>query len=287
MDGMGELATGVSSVSERYSNSELTRQIAGQFSQILPLDMLEGGGGVSPLIPSSVKPFTEAYIMNKGWTGLPVYKDTPYNKKDPEWTKAYKSADQHLVDMTRWLNETSGGDNYKKGKIDINPAKLEYLLNGTFGGVISFPMKIKKTGETIFGDRDFEWRNIPLANRVVKSGDERTEYRKLQKEYYKYKEEAEDTKRLRTKYEEAAEKGILGYAEKADFLYNSDQNLRYEIYEEFRPDIDAIYQALKDTTDPAEKKTIEGELYGTMRQLVNALNNPETYLKDTGVSATQ
>lgn len=185
MYGLGELAHGVISGDEHYSNEELAFQMAAQVSQIVPLDMLEGGGGVTPYIPSAAKPVTEAYIMNRDWTGLPVYKDTPFNKNDPEWTKAYASADTHLVDFARWLNEISGGDDYKKGAIDINPAKIEHVLSSTFGGVISFPNKLNKTGETIFGDREFEWRNIPIANRLVKSGDERTANRKLKNEYYK------------------------------------------------------------------------------------------------------
>ncbi len=270
--GMGELSTGVISGNERYGNAELARQMASQASQILPLDMLEGGGGIAPFIPSAFKPITEAYIMNKGWTGLPVYKDTPFNKNDPEWTKTYQSADQHLVGFAKWLNETTGGDDYKKGAIDINPAKLEYLLNGTFGGMMTFPMKIKKTGETAFGDRDFEWRNTPLLNRVVKSGDERTANRKLQNEYFKYKSEAEETERLKKKYENAADGGILAYAEKVDFLYNSNEYLRYEIFKEFEPDINAIRDEIKEETDPEAKKELQAELYATMRELVDCLH---------------
>lgn len=271
--GMGELACGVISGNERYSDPELTRQMAAQLSQVMPLDMLEGGGGITPFIPSAFKPYTEAYIMDKGWTGLPIYKKTPFNKNDPEWTKAYQSADQHLVDFARWLNETSGGDDYKKGSIDINPAKIEYLLSGTFGGLVSTTEKLKKMGETAFSDREFEWRNMLLANRVIKSGDERTANRKLQNEYFKYKEESEETGRLLRKYENAADGGILGYAEKADFLYNSPEYLRYEIFQKFKEDIDAINEELKGETDAEVKKGLQEELYGTMRELVEALDS--------------
>lgn len=270
--GMGELACGVISGNERYGNSELARQMAAQISQIMPLDMLEGGGGISPFIPSAFKPMTEAYILNKGWTGLPVYKDSPFNKNDPEWTKAYQSTDQHLVAFSKWLNETSGGNDFKKGAIDINPAKLEYLLSGTFGGVVSTTGKLKKMGETAFGDREFEWRNILLANRVVKSGDERTANRKLQNEYFKYLNEYEETNRLRKKYENAADGGILGYAEKADFLYNSPEYLRFEIFEKYKPDIDAIREEIKEETDQSQKKELQDELFATMRELVDELH---------------
>ena len=277
MYGMGELAHGVISGNERYSDSELARQMASQVSQIFPIDMLEGGGGISPFIPSAAKPFTEAYIMNKGWTGLPVYKDTPFNKNDPEWTKAYASADKHLVDFAKWLNETSGGDDFKKGSIDINPAKIEYLLNGTFGGLFTFPNKIKKTGETMFGDRDFEWRNMPIANRLIKSGDERTANRKLQNEYFKYLNEYEATGQLMRKYENADEDGILGYAERINFLENSPEYARWEIFEEFKPDIDAYREDIASEPDKEERSQLEAEMYAVMRELVNALHDPEAY----------
>ena len=165
-------------------------------------------------------------MLNKRWSGLPVYKDTPFNKKDPEWTKAYKSADQTLVNITKWLNEVSGGDDFKKGAIDINPAKIEYLLSGVLGGYENTVEKLKKMGETAMGQRDFEWRNMLLANRLLTSGDESTEFRKLQNEYYRYKDEADETKRLLRKYENADNEGIMGMAEKVDFLYNSEEYRR-------------------------------------------------------------
>ena len=89
--GLGELTTGVITRKDRYTDRELAFHIGSQISQVLPLDMLEGGGGVNPWIPSLFKPFTEAYILNKSWSGLPIYKDTPFNQRDPEWTKAYKT----------------------------------------------------------------------------------------------------------------------------------------------------------------------------------------------------
>lgn len=271
--GLGELACGVISGNERYSDEELAHQMMSQVSQLLPIDMLEGGGGLSPLIPSAAKPVTEAYILNRGWTGLPVYKDTAFNENNPEWTKAYSNTDQHLVDFAKWLNETTGGDDdFKKGKIDINPARIEYVLNGMFGGLVSFPSKIVKTAETLSGKREFEWRNIPLANRVVKSGDERTANRKLQNEYYKYKDEAEDTKRLYREYDSRAADGIMGYAQKADFLYNSKEYLRYEIFDSYEPELESYRKEINEENNPEVKSLLEAEMYSTMREMVDALH---------------
>lgn len=276
--GLGELASGVISGNEHYDNKELSWQIVGQMSQILPLDMLEGGGGVSPWIPSTMKPFTEAYVMNKGWTGLPVYKDTPWNQNDPEWTKAYKNTDQTLVSISKGLNELGGGDDFKKSDfffLDINPAKLEYLLSGVFGGYVNTAEKLKKMGETALGNREFDWRNMLLANRVVKTGDERTANRKLQNEYFKYKKEYEETSRLLRKYEDAADEGIAGMAEKVDFLYNSKEYMRYELFDEYKADIDDYREDLQETTDEGERKEIEAEMYATMRELIDLLHETE------------
>lgn len=273
--GLGELATGAISGNEHYSNQELSYQIASQVSQILPLDMLEGGGGVSPFIPSTAKPFAEAYIMNKGWTGLPIYKDTPWNQNDPEWTKAYKNADQTLVGASKWLNEATGGDDFKKGAIDINPSKIEYLLRGMFGGYATTIEKLKKMGETALGNREFDWRNMLIANRVIKTGDERTANRKLQNEYFKYKKEYDETKRLLNKYENAAGEGIAGMAEKANFLYNSPAYLRYELFDEYQDDINDCRDYLQETTDEEERKATEDGMYAIMRELVNLLHKTE------------
>ena len=277
--GMGELAHGVISGNERYSNAELGYQMAAQVSQILPIDMLEGGGGVSPFIPSAAKPTTEAYIMNKSWTGMPIYKDTPFNKNDPEWTKAYANTDKHLVAFAKWLNETSGGDDFTKGAIDINPAKIEYVLKGTFGGVVTFPLQAKKTIETAVGNREFEWRNMIFASALVTSGDERTANRKLQNEYFKYKEEYEETGRRWRKYTNADSNGVLGYAEKIDFLENSPESLRYGIFDVFKPDIDAYREAIATETDKEKKGRLETEMYGIMRDLVDALHDPAEYFR--------
>lgn len=281
MYGMGELAYGVISGNERYGNDELAMQMTSQVSQLMPIDMLEGGGGISPLIPSAAKPFTEAYIMNKGWTGLPVSKDTPFNRNDPEWTKAYASTDKHLVDFARWLNETSGGNDFEKGMIDINPAKLEYLLNGTFGGLISFPNEIKKFTETIAGDRELEWRNMPIANRLIKSGDERTAYRKLQNEYWKYKEEYERTKKLSGKIEKAMIEEVDEngeYHEAFNELVGRDSYKRMVIFEQYRDEIADLMELMSIEADKEKEHELKELLMRIMRMLVNDMHDPDAAL---------
>ena len=269
--GMGELMTSVFSGKEHLTGGEIAEAVLGQATQILPIDFLEGGGGLNAFVPSAAKPLWEAYVAEKSWTGMPLYKDTPFNKDMPEWTKAYKSANKHIVNLAAVLNEATGGDPYTKGAINLNPAKVEYMLNGYFGGVFGTIDKLTKTAETIVGDREYDPRSILLVNRLVKAGDERTEYRAVNNEYFRLKEEHDRLKTRLRHYEEDTDNGIFDYAEKIDFLYNSPEYERYEIFEDYRKDIDDLYDEMQEVVDDEERKDIETELNELKKEMIQEM----------------
>jgi N12 class adenine-specific DNA methylase len=270
--GMGELMISVLNGKEHLTGGEIAEAIAGQATQILPIDFLEGGGGLNAFVPSAYKPLWEAYVAEKSWTGMPLYKDTPWNKDMPEWTKAYKSANKYIVGLANVMNEATGGDPYTKGAIDFNPAKIEYMLNGYFGGVFGTIDKLSKTAETIAGDREYDPRSILLVNRLVKAGDERTEYRAVNNEYFRLKEEHDRLKTRLRHYEEDTDNGIFDYAEKIDFLYNSPEYERYEIFEDYHEDIDDLYNELKEAVSDEERKDIEAELNELKKEMIEEMN---------------
>lgn len=271
MYGMGELAVSVLSGKEHYTGGEIAGQMAGQMTQLLPVDMLEGSGGWKPFVPSAVKPFAEVWT-NKGWTGMPIYNDTPWNKDAPEWTKAYKSANGMLVGISEYLNEWTGGDPYTKGWIDINPAKVEYLLNGYFGGVSNTVDKLVKMGETAAGNREYDPRSFLFVNRLLKSGDERTEQRAVNNEYFRLKEEHDKLKARLKHYEDDTANGVFDYAEKISWLNNSPEYRRMVLFEKYSSDIDAIARELKEPMSDNERKSLESELNALKKELVEAAN---------------
>nr|WP_314759724.1 LPD38 domain-containing protein [uncultured Porphyromonas sp.] len=268
--GLGELAVSTISGKEHRDNMELTKAMVEQVTQVLPLDLMEGGGSLRALYPSFVKPLVEA-SDNVGWTGMPIYKDTPYNKSDPEWTKAYRSANSSLVWLSKTLNELTGGDDYKGGMIDFNPAQVEYILKGYFGGAWSFANKLAKSGETMVGDRSFEWNNIPLANRVIKTSDERTKFRNTNNEYYKYKKEAEEVKKLERKYEKSD--NVLEYAKKIDELQRNIQYRRYLAFEDLNTEVELLQSALKVEDDPRKAEELTQALREAKKSLVDSIRN--------------
>lgn len=176
---MGEL-TG----SSLFHNEKLeVSDVLAQMSLLLPVDMMEG---TKALWPSSVKPMVEV-SNNESWYGSPIWKDTPYNKYMPNWTKAYKSANKDLVNLSETLNEVSGGSKYRKGTIDLNPAAIEYLLKQYTGGFFTVTNQIRNLINVGTGEKDFDWRYVPLANRMLMSGgDERNVGRGLDEKFFGY-----------------------------------------------------------------------------------------------------
>lgn len=269
--GLGELAYSVTSGREEYSDAGLAKETASQLSQLLPLDFMEGGGGLHAFVPSAFKPIVES-ATNTSWTGLPLYKDTPFNKDMPEWTKAYPRTNSQLVDLSKWANEASGGNDYKAGWANFNPSQLEYLLNGYFGGYSNVINKMVKTGETMLGERDYDPSSILLVNRLVKMGDERTAEKKINSDFFKF---LEDYKRIHTllrKYEDEAERGSDKYRIFLDALKHSRDGARHDVMDEYIADYNWLNKTIKDPEITDEERTIyEEEMRRLKREAVSLM----------------
>ncbi|MDE6246633.1 MAG: hypothetical protein K2M41_02170 [Muribaculaceae bacterium] len=269
--GLGELAYGVTSGREEYSDVELAKEIGSQLSQILPIDFMEGGGGLHAFVPSAFKPLVES-ATNTSWTGLPIYKETPFNKDMPEWTKAYPRTNAQLIDLSKWTNEASGGNDYKAGWANFNPAQLEYLLNGYFGGYSNVINKMVKTGEMMLGERDYDPNSILLVNRLVKMGDERTAEKKVNSDFFKYLEEYKRTHSLLRKYEDEADLGSDKYRIFLNALKHSRDGARHDVMDEYIADYNWLNRAVKDPdiTDD-DRAMYEDDMRRLKREVVSLM----------------
>lgn len=268
--GIGELGMSYMSGKEDKDAWMVAYTIAGQLSQIMPLDLMDDSGPIHALMPSIFKPALEAYT-NHSWMGRPIWKDTDYNKAMPNWTKAYKSTGGVYVWLAKELNALSGGDDYKKGLININPARLEYLLKGYFGGLYTAADQIIKSSETAFGDREFSMRDVPILSGFLDGADERNDMRNVNNTYYHFKEEAKEVLRLGKSYERDAEKGKGDYAKKLDELVNDKSYERALLFEDLSKEIEEMQKALKEATDPKEAEELQAEIDKQKKALVNQL----------------
>ena len=274
--GLGETANQLMAGNVREKDAAW--QIAGQFAEMLPLNFItDGGGPFNAFTPDAFKPIVQAYISNKDWTGKPIYRDNGFNKELPEWTKAYAGTSKWLVNSAELMYEFTGGDKYKSGVVDVNPARLEHLFTGYLGGFGDMFLGGYKT-LSMFWDKDYRnVRHIPVLKAFLNQSEERTNYYQVKKDYASFKKEYEDTVRMLNGYKKEMKhkETALEYAEKMDFLQRSSQMKRYEIMRDYEREINKMYKLMNEYPDSEIQKSIMTSINQIKANAVQALRTVE------------
>lgn len=189
-------------------------QVADIFLAYTPLSIVYTGGGFESeedwrmVAPQLVKPFLEV-SYNKSWTGAPIWNDADYLQYYPEWQKAYSNTNPYIVEFCRWLNKATGGDDVQPSKAfwgwgNLNPAKIDHLLKGYASGPYKFVNKLATVYKLAkAGDKDaISADKFPITEAFWYNYDEAQQAKRYNALYYKYKEEAEETKAWIRGYED-------------------------------------------------------------------------------------
>ncbi len=265
--GLGELAASIITNGERLSPEEASYQVASLFSQLLPVDFTEGGNPLTKFVPGAFKPIVEV-ALNQSWTGMPIYKDNVFNENVPEYLSVYSNTSKPLVEISKYINELTGGDPHTRS-VEINPAAVEYLLSAYFGGLYNLGNRALKTVETIAGTREFNPSSIPVVNRLVKSPDDRTEYRQINNEFYKIGKDAEKLDKRLNSYKNDTRYGIADYADKIRTINYSPEYRYMLIYQAVEPHINKLEKKLKDNTlTDSSRKEVESSIQGLKKLVV-------------------
>lgn len=193
--GFGDIALGWTNPSFR-SEKGLWLDMLSQTTQILPLDFMgEGGDVVGSLIPDIAKPLYHV-MVNRDWTGKPIYKDYDYLKYEPEYQKVFQGENEWFVSFSKFINEMSGGNEHVKGSLDgkwNNPAIWGEIINGYGGGALSDAIRTGKLATRVatWNWEDFSTREVPMARALYSSATEKTKYYRSLSKYAHYKEDAD------------------------------------------------------------------------------------------------
>lgn len=200
--GLGEMFTSITKGKENLSEHGIAYKMAEQLSQVLPINVLEGKGGLGTLVPTFVAPIAEV-MANEDWAGLPIYREDIYKGDSdiPEYLRVYARTGEGYVAASEFLNDITGGDNRERGAIQINPAVIEHLVDGYLGGPAQFMNKVVSSAEMAFGDKEFDLRAVPFVNRVLMSDNTTMSKKTVNNYYYRHKEEAERIDRLVKNYQ--------------------------------------------------------------------------------------
>ena len=236
-------------------------EIMKSVSDLSPVDLTgHGGEGLISLAlnltPSFAAPIFEI-AANKDYFGSPIYKDTDYNKEFPEWTKAYGGTNKTLVKMAEYLNQLTGGDKYKKGWLNINPAIVEHLFDSYFGGLGKTINQVGKSIASVWYPELRESRNYPVINRFYSKVDEKSGFRSANERFYKYMDEFKETQKNFNGYKKDASMGAFEYAEKLSELVKTPEFKRYNIIRIFNKEMNGLKQAIKESPDMDSKSKLE------------------------------
>ena len=214
--GAGEAFAGVLTGKQHAEDAALSA-VASLF-ELLPVNPVEMYENPANLAGGVFSPIAQA-VMNENFMGVPLYKDTPWNEEAPAYTKAYAGTPKILVDISRSINELTGGNEYKTGwlgktdNVINNPAITYHLLRSYLGGVAQvFGQVFNLMGDyivpnaetAITGEGEYNtdriFREIPFFSVLVTQNDERTGYSLTNKLYHDMKEQADRRKDLLGKY---------------------------------------------------------------------------------------
>ena len=193
--GFGDVALGVTNPAFR-SEKGLWLDMLSQMTQILPLDFMgEGGDVIGSLIPDVTKPLYHV-MVNRDWTGKPIYKDYNYLKYEPEYQKVFQGENEWFVSFSKFINEMSGGNEHVKGSLDgkwNNPAIWGEIINGYGGGALSDAIRTGKMATRVatWNWEDFSTREVPMVRALYSSATEKTKYYRSLSKYAHYKEDAD------------------------------------------------------------------------------------------------
>ncbi len=273
--GIGEIAFSIMCGKETMEDG--IRKAAEMLTGILPIDYTgNGGDAIVNFSPSLAQPVVQVY-RNTDYFGKPIYKKTPWNANDPEWTKAYKNTSPILVEATRMLSEAGAtADEY--GVIsypehiytgDINPAIIEHLLESYTGGLGKTINGAAKTILMYWNEDYRELRNVPVLRTAIQSPDERAEERRFNNEYFKLYNEYKESKEYLRKLTALDKDGVMGVADRETRWIGSDAGKRYLFLDDYFKELKELEREMEEyESDDYIREIYEQEIDSVKHELV-------------------
>ena len=220
--------------------SQYAEDLLGQVVDMLPLDPTGYDGNIAvSLMPNAIRPVFEL-AFNVDFTGKPIFKDTEYNKYDPNFTKAYVGTPDWLVRVSKMVN--SIGNDYpdvQQNKWDAlgnprfsinNPAVVDHVLSSYLGGAYTMGSQVLGVLTKSLNDpKEIKVADIPLFSKFVSNPDDRPVSKKQGGEFWDKKEYYDRASNTISKLKKQAM--IDGDYSLLERFYGSEEYKTYKLYE--------------------------------------------------------
>lgn len=217
--------------------SQYAEDLLGQVVDMLPLDPTGYDGNIAvSLMPNAIRPVFEL-AFNVDFTGKPLFKETEYNKYDPNFTKAYVGTPDWLVRASRMVN--SIGNDYpdvQQNSIDAfgdprynlnNPAVVDHVLSSYLGGAYTMGSQVLGVLTKSLNDpKEIKVADIPLFSKFVSNPDDRPVTKKQGDEFWNMKENHDRAANTLSKLKKQAK--VDGDYSMLERFYGSDEYKQYK-----------------------------------------------------------
>lgn len=217
--------------------SQYAEDLLGQVVDMLPLDPTGYDGNIAvSLMPNAIRPVFEL-AFNVDFTGKPLFKETEYNKYDPNFTKAYVGTPDWLVRASRMVN--SIGNDYpdvQQNSIDAfgdprynlnNPAVVDHVLSSYLGGAYTMGSQVLGVLTKSLNDpKEIKVADIPLFSKFVSNPDDRPVTKKQGDEFWDMKENHDRAANTLSKLKKQA--NVDGDYSMLERFYDSEEYKQYK-----------------------------------------------------------
>lgn len=217
--------------------SQYAEDLLGQVVDMLPLDPTGYDGNIAvSLMPNAIRPVFEL-TFNVDFTGKPLFKETEYNKYDPNFTKAYVGTPDWLVRISRMVN--SIGNDYpdvQQNSIDAfgdprynlnNPAVVDHVLSSYLGGAYTMGSQVLGVLTKSLNDpKEIKVADIPLFSKFVSNPDDRPVTKKQGDEFWDMKENHDRAANTLSKLKKQAK--VDGDYSMLERFYGSEEYKQYK-----------------------------------------------------------
>lgn len=217
--------------------SQYAEDLLGQVVDMLPLDPTGYDGNIAvSLMPNAIRPVFEL-AFNVDFTGKPLFKDTEYNKYDPNFTKAYVGTPDWLVRVSKMVN--SIGNDYpdvQQNSIDAfgnprynlnNPGVVDHVLSSYLGGAYTMGSQVLGVLTKSLNDpKEIKMADIPLVSKFVSNPDDRPVTKKQGDEFWDMKENHDRAANTLSKLKKQAK--VDGDYSMLERFYGSEEYKQYK-----------------------------------------------------------
>ena len=217
--------------------SQYAEDLLGQVVDMLPLDPTGYDGNIAvSLMPNPIRPVFEL-AFNVDFTGKPLFKETEYNKYDPNFTKAYVGTPDWLVRVSKMVN--SIGNDYpdvQQNAIDAfgdprynlnNPAVVDHVLSSYLGGAYTMGSQVLGVLTKSLNDpKEIKMADIPLVSKFVSNPDDRPVTKKQGDEFWNMKENHDRAANILSKLKKQAK--VDGDYSILERFYGSEEYKQYK-----------------------------------------------------------